>query len=136
MSDKSLSGTDIKKMLVPVFTKYENHVAFAYLFGSIAKNNVSPLSDIDIAVFLYGGQKKLYYDIKFSLYSDISRILKTNDLDVVVLNTTSNIMLLDEIIRYGTVLFDGDKNLREEYESKVLHNAFDFKEQRLVVMGV
>ncbi len=29
-----------------------NDVAFAYLFGSLAKNRVFPMSDVDIAVYL------------------------------------------------------------------------------------
>ncbi|MEW6104437.1 MAG: hypothetical protein AB1630_11600 [bacterium] len=45
-------------------------------------------------------------------------------------------MLLEEIIRYGILLFDGDKDLREEFEHKILHYAIEFKEQRKAIVGV
>ena len=67
---------------------------------------------------------------------DFCRVLKRNDIDVVVLNTTTNIVLLDEIIRGGIVLVDRDIDLREEFEQKILHQAMDFKEQRIVFLGV
>jgi len=58
------------------------------------------------------------------------------EIDVVILNSTTNIMLLDEIVRYGVVLIDGDRNLREEFEHKILHQAIDFKGQRRTLVGV
>lgn len=55
---------------------------------------------------------------------------------IYVLNTTTNIVLLDEIIRGGVVLVDRDIDLREEFEQKILHQAMDFKEQRITFLGV
>ncbi len=109
---------------------------FAYLFGSAAQGNVSLLSDLDLAVFFTRQENKSYYEIKCSFYADCCRVLKRNDIDVVVLNTTRNIMLLDEIIRGGIVLVDRDIELRETYEQEMLHQAMDFKEQRIVFLGV
>jgi len=33
-------------------------------------------------------------------------------------------------------LIDGDRNLREEFEHKILHQAIDFKGQRRTLVGV
>ncbi len=126
----------IEKKLSPLFNKYTGNVLFAYLFGSAAQGNMSSLSDVDIAVFLSRQNEGLYFDIKCSLYADFCRVLKRNDIDVVVLNTTTNIVLLDEIIRGGIVLVDRDIDLREEFEQKILHQAMDFKEQRFTFLGV
>ncbi|OHB50903.1 MAG: hypothetical protein A2106_02245 [Planctomycetes bacterium GWF2_40_8] len=126
----------IKEKLLPLFSRYKSNVLFAYLFGSVAQDNMSPLSDVDLAVFLSRQNEKSYFDIKCSLYADFCRVLKRNDIDVVVLNTTTNIVLLDEIIRGGIVLVDRDIDLREEFEQKILHQAMDFKEQRIVFLGV
>lgn len=41
----------IKEAILPVFEKYGDFVAFAYLFGSTVTGEITPLSDIDIAVF-------------------------------------------------------------------------------------
>ncbi len=129
-------SNSIKEKLLPLFSKYNGNVLFAYLFGSAAQGNMSPLSDVDLAVFLSRQNEGSYFDIKCSLYADFCRVLKRNDIDVVVLNTTTNIVLLDEIIRGGIVLVDRDIDLREEFEQKILHQAMDFKEQRITFLGV
>ncbi len=127
---------NIKDILLPVFEKYKDMVVFAYLFGSASQDTAHPLSDIDIAVFLSGQERESYFDAKLSLYADFCRALRRDDIDVIVLNTTTNIMLLDEIIRHGLVLYDRDSNVRESFDIKILHQAIDFKEQRLTIMGV
>ncbi|MFZ6016093.1 MAG: type VII toxin-antitoxin system MntA family adenylyltransferase antitoxin [Nitrospirota bacterium] len=124
----------IKDILEPIFDKHR--VLFAYLFGSTSQDNVQPSSDIDIAVFLPAGTGQSYFDIKLSLYADFCRALKRNDIDVIVLNTATNLMLLDDITRHGIIIYERDTDLREDFELKVLHQALDFKKQRLVVMGV
>lgn len=129
-------SSNIIDELRSIIEKYKDHIIFAYLFGSAAKNDLRPLSDIDIAIFLRKGEKGSCFDLKLTTYSDICRVLKRDDIDVVILNITTNIMLLDEIIRNGVVLFDGDKDLREEFELKILHQAIDFKEQRKAFVGV
>jgi len=126
----------IRDKLCPVFERYKDHVMFAYLFGSAARNDLEPLSDIDIAVFLYKKEGESYFDLKLAIYTDICRVLERNDIDVVILNTATNIMLIDEIIRYGMVLFDANRDFREKFELKILHQAIDFKEQRKAVAGV
>jgi predicted nucleotidyltransferase len=131
-----MSSNNIIDELRSIIEKYKDHIIFAYLFGSAAKNDLRPLSDIDIAIFLRKGKKGSYFDLKLTTHSDICRVLKRDDIDVVILNITTNIMLLDEIIRNGVVLFDGDKDLREEFELKILHQAIDFKEQRKALVGV
>jgi predicted nucleotidyltransferase len=126
----------IKALLLPVFERYADSVVFAYLFGSSAKEEVTALSDIDIAVYFSYGTREFHSDTKLSLYADLCRALRSNDIDLVILNTSRNIVLLDEIVRNAVVLYERDSDLREDFEVKVLHRAIDFKEQRLAVMGL
>lgn len=122
--------------LTRIFERPDHRVAFAYLFGSTAKRETAPLSDVDVAVYLAGVRTEDFFDRKLSLHADICRALRRNDVDVVVLNMTRNLMLLDDIIRNGIVVRDADPDLRAEFELKVLHRAIDFKAHRLAVMGV
>lgn len=124
----------IKELLLPVFDKYRDRVGFAYLFGSAAQAERQPSGDIDIAVFISG--KNSLFDTVLSLYADFCRVLRRNDVDVVLLNTATNIILLDEIVRHGMVLFDGAGYSREDFECRVLHRAIDFKTRRLESIGV
>lgn len=126
---------DIIKTLSTVFER-SGSIRFAYLFGSVAKGEVAPLSDIDVAVYLSNVDPGALFDIKLSLYGDICRALNRNDVDLVVLNTVANNMLIEDIIRHGVVIYDRDIEAREDYEVTSLHQAIDFKTQRLAVMGV
>ena len=126
---------DIKKTLFPVFER-SGSIRFSYLFGSMAKGEVAPLSDIDVAVYLSYVDREAFFDVKLSLHRDICRALNRNDVDLVVLNTVANNMLIEDIIRHGVVIYDRDIDAREDYEVTSLHQAIDFKTQRLAVMGV
>ena len=130
------SANSLKSFLLPLFERYGERIKFAYLFGSAAREDAAPLSDIDIAVFLPRGTRKFYSETRLSIHADLCRMLKRNDIDLLILNTASNIILLDEIIRQGVVIYERDSNLREEFELKILHQAIDFKEQRYSVMGL
>ncbi|MEK6539168.1 MAG: nucleotidyltransferase domain-containing protein [Deltaproteobacteria bacterium] len=125
----------LKKTLSIVFQRHKN-VLFSYLFGSMAKGEVSPLSDIDIAVYLDNIDPNAIFDMKLSLHADICRALKMNNVDMVILNTLNNDMLIDDIIRHGIVIYDRNTALREYFEIMAIHRAIDFKTQRLAVMGV
>lgn len=131
-----MSSEDLKKALLPVFRKYKDEVIAAYLFGSAAKDKAASSSDIDIALLLGGRQRESFMDLRFRLYADFCRALKRNDIDLVLLNLSGNLILQDEIVRNGVVLYDGNPELRIEFESKILHDSIDFKNQRLQVIGV
>jgi len=119
-----------------VMQRYGDRILFAYIFGSAAKGELQPLSDIDIAVYVSPGGGETYFDLKLALHAELCRALRRDDIDLIVLNTAQNIILLDEVVRHGAVLHDRDPEAREIFELKVLHDAMDFKSQRLTVLGV
>jgi len=114
----------------------EDEVIFAYLFGSCARGEASALSDLDIAVYLVDADVLRCHELKTEIYTALSRGLGINNIDIVVLNTTSNLVLLDEIIRSGLVLVDRNPDVRDEFEQRVLHRAIDFLTQRKAFVGV
>lgn len=125
--------TNLLTKLKEIFGKIED-VEFAYLFGSSARGDEFPLSDIDIAVYMRSQNVRL--DDELRLHSILSRGLKSNKVDLVILNRARNIILLEEIIRHGRVVCDNNSSLRESFELNVLHDAIDFKRQRKVFAGV
>ncbi|MDH4231682.1 MAG: nucleotidyltransferase domain-containing protein [Nitrospirota bacterium] len=126
---------DIKETLSPVFERQGN-VLFAYLFGSVAKGEISPSSDLDIAFYLTGVRPEAFFENKLSLHANICRALKRDDADLAVLNAPSNTMLIEEIIRHGIVMYDSDTDAREGYEVMALLETIDFRTQRRAVMGI
>ncbi|MBI5193711.1 MAG: hypothetical protein HZA08_09765 [Nitrospirae bacterium] len=88
------------------------------------------------AVYLFETDINLMHEMKFLIYNDICRAIKRNDVDIIILNMLKNIILLDEIVRYGRVIFETDKKEREDFEISVLHNSVDFKNQRYSLIGI
>ena len=126
----------LKTKLAPDFSRYREEIVAAYLFGSMSRGEATPSSDIDIALLIRTYDKKNGASLKFRLYADICRTLERNDVDLVLLNLSGNLLLNDEIVRQGNVLYSTDDEAREEFELKVLHRSTDFKFQRKYIMGV
>lgn len=121
--------------LEQVFEKYKKQVVFAYLFGSAADSSKGPLSDVDIAVYVNDPVNFSFND-KLQLHAEFCRSLHRDDIDLVILNQTRNLMLRDQITRTGKVIWETDRDKREIFELKVQHMAIDFQYQRQREMGV
>jgi len=126
----------IKEALAPIFAKMSDRIAAAYLFGSRAKGEAGPTSDVDLAVLLHDAAGNCGLELRLDLYADCCRALKRNDIDIVILNTTRNQFLLEEVVSRGVVLYQDDVGLREEFEVKVMHDFIEFRDHRKRVMGV
>lgn len=126
----------IKEALAPVFEKMSDRIAAAYLFGSRAKGEAGPASDVDLAVLLHESAGNCGQELRLDLYADCCRALKRNDIDIVILNTTRNLFLLEEVVNRGVVLYQNDIGLREEFEVNVMHDFIEFRDHRKKVMGV
>ena len=109
------------------FFKNKEEIEFAYLFGSIAKEEISKFSDIDIAVMY----KKSCNILK--LMSEISKVLKFDEVDIVDLKKSKNLRLIKDIIKDGIVLKDSPK--RWDWEINRYHLALDFMNHTKVVYG-
>jgi predicted nucleotidyltransferase len=113
-----------------LFEKSDPPVLFAYIFGSTGTELQHPQSDLDIAVYIDVEPSAVELNHKLSLYADVSRATKRNDVDVVLLNTCTNNILLYEIMTRGRLIYEADYDARVVYEQRALHSAIDFKEQR------
>jgi len=124
--------SELKDILSQVMSRSQN-VLFAYLFGSHITGMITESSDLDVAVYL--DKKHADIDDYLSLHSALSRALKTDKIDLVILNNANNLILLDSIVRHGILVIEKDKDRREEFELRVLHSAIDFREQRKAIIG-
>jgi len=130
---QNMSSDCFAEILRKVFIKYEQ-IAFAYLFGSVALGEQTVLSDLDIAVYLKK-DAQFTFDDTLHFQGDCCRVLKRNDIDVLVLNKTRNLLLLEDIVRNGKIIYNTDHTLFDEFELGILHVAYDFKLQRLRELG-
>jgi predicted nucleotidyltransferase len=118
-----------------MFLKYENEVKdylqkksqvkLAYLFGSVAKQNAGKLSDLDLAIFLEESLDKMErFDLQLKLISDLEDILKTDRLDLVIMND-SPISLNFEIIKANYPLFIRNDNFKVDLEQYIMSRYLD-----------
>jgi len=125
----------MRETIRQVFSGFTPPVLFAYLIGSYGSRDEGPLSDVDIAAYLDLDTPADGLNHKLSLYSELSRALQRNDIDVVLLNTCENAVLLYSILTEGTLIHDTAPEARMLFEQRTLHAAIDFKQQREVIFG-
>ena len=110
--------------LTGFFSKQE-HVKLAYLYGSAAKGKAGKLSDVDIGVLLDDQlNKKERFDLQLKLIGDLTEILKTDRIDLVVMNDVPH-SLNFEIIKTNCPLFVRDRMGKMEFEHRVLSTYLD-----------
>lgn len=112
------------KKIISIFKKYQK-IKLAYFFGSRAAGKGGPLSDYDFAVYLDENDKSKMYDIKFKLLDELSRFLKTDKIDVVILNLTESPDLKYNIIKEGNLMLEREP-FKVIVEPRILNDYFDF----------
>jgi len=115
--------------LLPQANKFlENYskVVFAYLFGSLTKGKINPLSDIDIAIYFKKGTN--FTREKMVILKELIDIFGTDEIDLVILNVAP-LTLRARIVKNKKILVDKDPFLRHSFESLVLREYFDFSKK-------
>lgn len=123
--DKRLPA-DVRERLATLGEKLADcpGVVFAYLFGSAAANALTPLSDIDIAVYLGEGTDLL--EARLGVIEAAAKHLGTDEIDVVVLNRAPT-ALAGRILGSRHVIVDRSPFDRHRFESLALREFFDFR---------
>jgi len=101
-------------------------VALAYLFGSLARGQAGPLSDIDVAVLLAGAPAAdACFQARLDIIGDLMRRLHTNDVDVLILNQAP-LTLRYAVLRDGVLLFARSQHDAVAFRVRTLNEYFDF----------
>ncbi len=117
--------------LLPNVREYLNKhpkVVFAYLFGGLARGRVSPLSDVDIAIYTVDGADIVQE--KLEILGKLNDLLKTDEVDLVVLNTAP-LPLAARIIKNKIILLDKMPFTRHVFESLIIREYFDFSRKEM-----
>ena len=104
-------------------------IKLVYFFGSKAAGDGGILSDYDFAFYLDIDKKdrKKTYEIKVSLQDKISRYFKTDQVDIVIINSTQSPELKYNIIKNGKLIYK-EEPFKVLIEPKILTEYFDFHE--------
>ena len=121
--EKKLTGQD--KRRVVEFLNKQKRVELAYLFGSVAEGKEGKLSDVDLAVFLDESLSKLErFNLQLKLISELTGILKTDRIDLVIMNDAL-LTLNYEIIKANHPLLVRDEGQKIDFEHRILSCYLD-----------
>jgi len=116
---------EIKTKLINFFSGRDD-ICFAYVFGSIAKNALRPLSDIDIAVYLQENDPNQdLFEKRIRLLHQLFQLLGTERIDLIILNNSS-LELNYRILKSGYLLIENKPEKRIEFYHKIVRNYLDF----------
>lgn len=99
-------------------------IVFAYLFGGAGVARLTPLSDVDVAVYLQDAEDRT--EQVASLLAKVAAHLGTDEVDLVVLNAAP-IALLGRILRTRRVICDRAPLVRHNFESRTFREFCDFR---------
>jgi predicted nucleotidyltransferase len=100
-------------------------VVSALLFGSQATGRASALSDVDVAVWLDASlDRSAYRDLTLQLMGEASEALRTDEVQVVILNDAPP-LLAHRAIRDGIRLIDRDPVQRIRLETRAVLDYLD-----------
>ncbi|MCM8804996.1 MAG: nucleotidyltransferase domain-containing protein [Candidatus Omnitrophica bacterium] len=100
----------------------EEEIVFAYILGSYGRNYIGPLSDFDIGIYIE--ENKEIFEKKIYLNFIITDILKTDEVDIIILNTVSP-FFLHHSLKNAKLLFSKDERKRIFFLVKNLKEYFD-----------
>lgn len=110
----------------------DKNIMMAYLFGSHAEGKETKISDLDIGVFLSPemGREEIFKKHLF-LIGEVSKIMKTDRVDVVIMNESSA-SLNFEIIKHNAPIYVRSKGFKNSFEESVIRSYLDrrFYEKR------
>ena len=98
------------------FLASQSIVEAAWVFGSYGTDTQNEDSDIDIAV-LFGGETRLAEELQ--LESDICEVLRTDQVDVVILNNAT-IFLKHSVFVSGKLLYERAADTESDFFENVM----------------
>ncbi len=118
--------SDVERQAIQTVCGKEPAVAVAYLFGSRAKGTTHSHSDYDIGVVLTEEGEDAAADVRLRLITAFSQALRTDHVDIVVLNTAANVLQF-EAIRHGSIVYEQSRTTRVFFEHRVMRTYLDMR---------
>lgn len=129
LTDSTTQGQDnpvVDEAKLATFLAGQADVVLAYLFGSTAKRENDPLSDLDVAVLLSETMEgRQVLERKLRLIQQVGA-LSPREVDLILLNETSP-LLAYEVVRHGRLLHERTRHERNAFEVQTRKVFFDVK---------
>jgi hypothetical protein len=122
------NSDEIQEILKEYFLRHPE-IEIAYIFGSVTQGRTNILSDIDIAVLLNMEEiddKSYRYGYKAEVLTDLMQLLKTNNVDLVILNDV-NPLLRHRVLYFGKVIYCKDERKRVQFQIETIDKYNDLR---------
>ncbi|MBF0215723.1 MAG: nucleotidyltransferase domain-containing protein [Candidatus Omnitrophica bacterium] len=120
------------KIYTPILKDYfaeMKEIEIAYIFGSTVSGKNNALSDIDIAIDINRdiiNEAEYPYSYKAHIIADLMGLLKTNNIDLVIIDEAS-ILLKHRIIARGRLIYSRNEKRRIHLQVDALRRYLDVK---------
>jgi len=107
--------------------KNDRDIVALYAFGSLAAGDLKPLSDLDFGIFLSGKlDKQERFDRHLDLIGKFSKVFKTDEVDLVVMNDAP-MRFSHSIIKSGELLHCTSNMELVDFIEKTIKLYLDFR---------
>jgi len=125
----NINNVNLQHIIAKTHTYFasRSQIIFVYLFGSVAADKATTLSDIDLAVYLDPSfqDPPAGFGYQSELITDLSALLGTQT-DVVILNKAS-LPLRFQVINKGILIYNTSDHDRRDFHEKTVRDYLDFK---------
>jgi len=118
-----MRAAELRDLLQTELPKLVPGLAAAYLFGSVARGEQRPGSDVDIGLLYEVAPASTLLDQPFRAAAELESRLGRR-VDLVVMNTAP-VDLVHRILRDGDLLFQSDPSARIAFEVRARNAYFD-----------
>lgn len=115
--------TDLPTQLGEFFATHGAGIACAYLFGSRARGDYKPNSDLDVAVLFEQPPPQTLHGLGLDLAADLQEAVGL-PVDLVVLNHATP-DLVHRVLRDGILVYEADRSARVQFEVRSRAEYFD-----------
>jgi len=110
-----------------VYFANKPQIVLAYLFGSQARGEAHPDSDLDLGILLAESiPEREYTEQRLEIIGDLMQLLRSNEVDILILNEAPLVMRY-QVISRGKLLFYRDRQAAIDFRVRALNAYFDFK---------
>ncbi len=119
------------EMLGQILSSYlqkKPEVKLVYLFGSQVSGLTNRLSDIDVAILVDKMPEgpSYPYGYKAKICSDLMELLKTNRIDLVILNDAPS-LLKHRVVSSGHLIYAFNETCRVQFQEDAIRRYLDLK---------
>ena len=108
-------------------------IAAAWIFGSVARGDAGPRSDLDVAVLLRGAEEHGDVMSLYSLSADLERHAPSRRVDLVVLGPQGPVFR-HRVLSEGLLVYDADPETRFGFEDRTIREYLDWKPTHDIAM--